>query len=339
VTALELVRRALTLVFVAVLALAGAGLLPLLAAIPLATAVTLALAAWIVRSHVTLRVAFDRQAWRALFAETLPYAIALSVAAVYFYVTVILMSLIASATQTGVFATSLRVTQAALAIPALLLTAIFPLMARARAGAESTESAPGGGPQSTPGAGVGKVVTVAAICGVWLSLALALGASFVIPLIAGHKADAAIGVLRIQSLVFVVSFVSTASALTLVALKRYRPLVFSSTGALLLNVVLGIVLIHADGARGGALADVLTETAAAIGLTLTVIRSVRGHEITARFVPPVLVAAGIAVAVLLLPIGSIAHVALATLIYFGVLLVLRAIPPEVTAALRSLRAR
>jgi O-antigen/teichoic acid export membrane protein len=327
-TALELVRRALTLLLVAGLALLGAGLLPLLAAVPLATALTLVLVARMVRSHVTLRVDFDWSVWRALFAETLPYAIALSIAAIYFYVTVILMSLIASATQTGVFATSLRVTQSALAIPALLLTAIFPLMARARADSDSGL-----------GAGVGRVVTVAAICGVWLSLATALGASFIVPLIAGHKADAAIGVLRIQALVFSVSFVSTASALTLAALERYRPLVVSSTGALLLNIALGVVLIEADGARGGALADVLTETAAMIGLTLTVVRSVPDHEITPRFVPPLVVAAGVAVATLLLPIGAVAQVVIATLVYFAVLAAFGAIPSEVTSAVRSLRTR
>src|SRR5205807_1070842 len=163
----------LTLLFVAVLALAGAGLVPLLAAVPAATALTLALVARLVREHVPLRISFDWQIWRELFTETLPYAIALSIAAIYFYVTVIMM---------------------------------------------------------------------------------ALGASFIIPLIAGSKGHAAIGVLRVQALVFIVSFISTASALALVSLRRYRALVISSTGALLLNIVLALVLIPAAGARGGALA-------------------------------------------------------------------------------------
>jgi O-antigen/teichoic acid export membrane protein len=339
VTAFELVRRVLTLLFVAVLALAGAGLLPLLAAVPLATVLTLVLVAWMVRTQVAVRISFDWQIWRALFAETLPYAIALSIAAVYFYITVIMMSLIASATQTGVFATSLRVTQAALAIPALLLTAIFPVMVRAHAHREgaSNPGAPDPGAPGTPGAGVGRVLTVAAICGVGLTLVMALGASFIIPLIAGSKGHAAIGVLRIQALVFIVSFISTASALTLVSLRRYRALVISSTGALLLNIVLALVLIPADGARGGALADVLTEAAAAVGLTLTVIRSVPAHEISARVLPPLLIAGGAALAVLALPIGALAHAVLASVIYLGALLLMGAIPSEVIAAARALR--
>jgi O-antigen/teichoic acid export membrane protein len=204
-------------------------------------------------------------------------------------------------------------------------------MARTHAGREGDEGA--------PGAGVGRLLTVAAICGVWLSLVMALGASFIIPLIAGSKGHAAIGVLRVQALVFAVSFLSTASALTLVSLQRYRPLLIASTGALLLNIVLALVLIPADGARGGALADVLTEAAAAIGLTLTVIRSVPAGEISARFLPPLLLGAAASLVVLALPIGALGPAAGATLIYFGALLLMRAIPREIIDAARGAIAR
>ncbi len=85
-----------------------------------------------VRSSLTIRLSFDWRAWRDMFAETLSFAMAVSIGAIYFYVTVLVMSLISSANQTGLFATSFRVTQVALTIPVLLLTAIFPLMSRER---------------------------------------------------------------------------------------------------------------------------------------------------------------------------------------------------------------
>src|SRR4029077_8503085 len=143
-------------------------------------------------------------------ADTVPYAIALSIAVIYLYVTVIVMSLIANAHQTGLFATSFRIVQAALTIPSLLLTAIFPLMVERREG----DSALGDS---------GKVFAVAVICGVWMSLVVALGATFIVDLIAPPAGRGAIPVLRIQGIVLALSFVSTSSALGLVALRRYGP--------------------------------------------------------------------------------------------------------------------
>lgn len=325
-TAVELTRRALALLLIGALALLGASLLPFLAASTVAGAVALGLLAWLVRSSITIRLSFDWRAWRELFAETLPYAIALSIAAIYFYVTVIIMSLIASSTQTGLFATSFRVTQVALAIPSLLLTAVFPLMARA-------------GPDQDGSLGytVGKVFTVAVICGVWMSLAIALGANFIIDVIAGSQGRGAVSVLRIQGIVLAVSFIFTSNALSLVSLRRYRPLMIASSSALVLNILLALALVPALGARGGAVADVVTEAMAAIGLTITVIRAVPAHNIKPSLAPPLALACAAAAVVLLLPIGSLARVIGATIIYFGTLLRAGAIPHEVIHAARRLR--
>jgi O-antigen/teichoic acid export membrane protein len=250
----------------------------------------------------------------------------MSVGAIYFYVTVIVMSLIASSPQTGLFATSFRVIQVALGVPLLLLTAIFPLMSREQTAQEA------GAPDI-----VGKVFTVAVIGGVWLSLAMALGASFIIDVIAGGKGRGAVSVLRIQGVVLTGSFISTSSALALISLRRYRPMIIASSLALALNVALGLALVPALGARGGALADVATEALVAIGLTAALMRAVPRHQIRASAVWPVLLAASLSATVWLVPIGSVARVLVATTVYFGALLLMGAIPQEVTEAARRLR--
>jgi O-antigen/teichoic acid export membrane protein len=321
-TVVDLSRRVVTLALVALVAALGAGLLSFLAVSTIATVAALVLMAWIVRRY-SVRLSFDWAVWRALFAETLPYAIALSIAVVYFYVTVILMSLIATPTQTGLFATSFRVTQVVIAIPGLLLTAVFPLLSRVHRKQEGD-----------PGVAVGKVFIVAIVCGVWMSLAIALGASFIVPLIAGSQGRGAVPVLRIQGLVLIGSFVSTSSALTLVSLRRYRSLIVVSSCSLALNIVLGLVLVPAVGAEGGALADVLTETIAAAGLTVVLMRAVSEHQITASFVPAVMLACVVSAGVLLLPIGAVAQVIGASALYLGTLLVTRTIPAEVVDAAR-----
>jgi O-antigen/teichoic acid export membrane protein len=325
-TVVELSRRLVTLALIALVALVGDGLLSFLAASTISTLAALALMAWIVHPYVTARLSFDWPVWRALFAETLPYAISLSIAVIYFYVTVIVMSLIASPTQTGLFATSFRVTQVAVAIPALLLTAVFPLMSRVHRDQ-----------QGDSGVAIGKVFTVAVLCGVWLSGAIALGASFIVPLIAGSQGQGAVPVLRIQGLVLIGSFVSTSSALTLVSLRRYRALIIVSSGSLVVNIVLGLLLVPALGAEGGALADVLTETMAAVSLTVILMRAVPGHQITISFVPAVVLACVVSAVVLLLPIGAVAQVIGASMLYLGTLLLTRSIPAEVIEAARRFK--
>jgi O-antigen/teichoic acid export membrane protein len=325
-TAIELSRRVLMLILIGALALLDASLLPFFAASTIAGAAALGLIALVVRSSIGIRLAFDRQIWRELFAETLPYAIALSIAAIYFYVTVIIMSLIATATQTGLFATSFRVTQVALAIPGLLLTAIFPLMTRTRR------------EQKAQGDMVGKVFTVGVICGVWMSLAVALSAPFLISVIGGSQARGAVAVLRIQGIVLTVGFLSTSNAFHLVSLRRYRPLLISSASALAFNILLALVLVAALGARGGAIADVVTEVIQATVLTAVVMHAVPDHQIKASFVPPLILAVALSASVALVPVGSVAQVIAATIIYFGVLLLTGTIPDEVIAAARRVRA-
>jgi O-antigen/teichoic acid export membrane protein len=325
-TLVDLSRRVLVLLLIGGLALLSRSLLPFLAASTVAGAVALALLARIVRSSITIRLRFDWQVWRELFAETLSFAIAVSIGAIYLYVTVIIMSLIASATETGLFATSFRVTQVALTIPILLLTAIFPLMSR-----EQNGEAPAAGEM------VGKVFTVALICGVWMSLAMALGASFIIDVVAGSQGRGAASVLRIQGLVLTASFISTSSTLALVSLRHYRAMIIASSSALALNILLALILVPALGAQGGAVADVLTETVVAFGLTVVVMQAVPRHQIRVSVVPSLVLASALSATVLLLPVGSVAHVIVASIIYFGVLLLMRTIPEEVTNAARHLR--
>jgi O-antigen/teichoic acid export membrane protein len=327
-TAVDVTRRLIALLLIAGLAIAGARLLPFFAISIASGAVALLLLARMVRASITLSVSWDWTRWRALFAETLPFALAVSIGAVYFYVTIIVMSLIASALQTGFFATSFRVTQVALAIPAIALTAIFPLMTREQGdrGDQLDDT-------------MGKVLDVAVIFGIWMSLSMAIGAGFIIDVLAGgHRGHGAVSVLRIQGLVLTASFVSVSSMFGLLALRRYRQMLAATSSALALNIILGLILIPSLGARGGAIADVSTETVMAAGLTIALVRALPRHGITAAIVPSLLIATAVAASVWLLPVGAVASVVLATILYFGVLLIMGSVPDEVTRVARRLRA-
>jgi O-antigen/teichoic acid export membrane protein len=324
--AVDITRRLTGLLLIGALALFGASLLSFLAVSIASGTVAVLLLAWLVRAQVTLRVNLHWRKWRALFADSLPFAVAASIGALYFYVTIVVMSLIASAVQTGYFATSFRVVQVALALPVIALTAIFPLIAQR-----------GSDQELGVGLMMGKVVNVAVIFGVWMSLALAVGAHVIIDVVAGTSGHRAIPVLRIQGLVLTASFVSVSCMLGLLALRRYRPMLIATSAALVLNVALGLLLIPTLGARGGAIADVATETMVAAGLTVALIRALPRRELSAVVVPSVILAVATATAVLLLPLGTILQVILATIVYFGILLIAGTIPDEMINAARSLR--
>jgi Na+-driven multidrug efflux pump len=90
------------------------------------------------------------------------------------------------------------------------------------------------------------------------------------------------------------SFISTSSALGLISLHRFRTMIVASSCALVFNIVLGIVLVSSLGAEGGALADVLTETLMAIGLTVVLMRAVPRRQVGASsFVPPLVLASAL----------------------------------------------
>jgi O-antigen/teichoic acid export membrane protein len=132
------------------------------------------------------------------------------------------------------------------------------------------------------------------------------------------------------------SFMSTSSGLALISRRRYRMMLIASATALLLNVLLALLLIPTLGARGGALADVVAETAVAIELTIVLARTVPIRWSPISIVRPPILAAGVSSSVLLLPVGAAARAFGATLIYFSLLLLMRAIPAEVMSAFRRI---
>ena len=108
---IDVTRQAVSVVLIVALVLAGASLLPFfVVAIPAGLA-ALALTAMLVRRQIPLAPILRGPERWPLIRDTLPYAAAIAVNTVYFRVTIVVMSLIAAAEETGYFATSFRVTE------------------------------------------------------------------------------------------------------------------------------------------------------------------------------------------------------------------------------------
>jgi O-antigen/teichoic acid export membrane protein len=324
VTFIELVRQLVTVALIVALVTAGATLVPFLA-IPIAAgAVTALITAALVRGLVPLRPSGELAVWLGLAREALAFVVATAVYTLYFRVAVIVVSLIATEEVLGYFGASFRIVEVLILIPSIAVGAAFPIFAR------SARDDPG-----RLAYGVQRTFEVATIFGAWMGLALALAAPFAIGVVAGSNFGEAIPMLRLQSVALASAFVTQAFGYALLSMRHHRPLLVFSAAMLIVTAGLTVVLTHAYGGEGAAIAVSVGELVYAVGLGVSYSRASPRGGPALGVLTRVAVAAGASVGVALVVGGpSFLQAVVASLVYFGLLLALRAIPQELLRELR-----
>ncbi|HWF33218.1 MAG TPA: oligosaccharide flippase family protein [Solirubrobacteraceae bacterium] len=327
-SAAELIRQLVNVGLLVGLVLAGAGVLPLLAVAIPASAVSLACTVPLVRGRVSFEPSFHVGRLWSLLRETVPWAVISAVNVVYFRISIVLMSIVASALQTGYFATSFRITEVLVGIPGLVIGAAFPILARAhRDDRDRFDFASG------------RIFELALVAGTWLVLCLEVGAAFAIHVLAANKADPAIVVLRIQGAAVLATFVAVACGFPLLTLRHYRAVLLSNLGALFISAALTLALAPSLGARGAGVAALVAELGLAISQAAMLKRFSAGFEPRFTTVALVLLAgAAAAAAGIALPVHPLIGVVVASIVYFGALRSLGRFPPEILELLSSRRA-
>ena len=258
---IDLVRQLVTLLLILGLVLAGADVVAFLAVTIPAGAVGLLPTLLIVRKTITLRPAFHPRRWLPLVRDTAVFAVAIAVNTVYFRVTLIIMSLVTSARETGYFAISYRITEVLIAVPGLLMGAAFPIISRAVR-------------LDTPRfvAAAGRLFELGLFLGALLSVCLMLAAPFAIQLLVGVAHHPSVGVLQIQSWALTPAFVATATGYPLLSMQRNRGTLLANCVSLAVAVALALVLARTHGAQGAALAAVTADCALAVTNTIMLVR-------------------------------------------------------------------
>ena len=325
VTTVELVRQGANVALIVALVVAGATLLPFLSVTIATGLLALVLTTVLVRRLVPLRPSFHASEWWALAKDAIPFVAATAIFAVYFRISVVLMSLVSSELETGYFATSYRIVEIFLMVPGLLVGALFPVIARAARDDEARLAY-----------AVRRIFEVAVILGAGFALCIALGAETIIDLVAGDEGGPSVPVLRIQGLAIVATFLAIGCGYPLLSLRRHRALLVSNTVALAASVVLTLVLGSAYGAQGAAIATVAAELALALSTAVLLVRARGGLRLPLGVLPPVAVALAVAASVTLVPgLPDAAAAVVAGAVYFGVLLALGRVPRELLEALRA----
>jgi O-antigen/teichoic acid export membrane protein len=259
-----------------------------------------------------------------LLRAVLPFAAAVAIGTVYLRITVILMSLLATPVETGYYATSYTVISVLIAIPAITVGATLPVLARAARD-----------DHERLGYVLERLSEVTLIVGVWIGLALVLGAEFVIHVLAGGKSSTAVAVLQIQSVALVTQFVAATWQYGLLSLHRHRALLFITVSSLAISVCATVILVPLLEARGAAIAFSAAELSLAISSFVLLKRARPELRFSSRIPVRVLVAAACGAAVLLVPnLSSLARALIASVIYLLVLAALRGVPAELLLALR-----
>lgn len=321
----DLLRNGVMTLLIVALVLAGAGIVPLLAVITPACLAALLLTARLVRGSMPLRPSFHVAALAPLLRETFPFAVAIALSSVYFRVTVVVMSLEATALQTGYFSTSFRVVEILISLPVLVIGAAYPIIIRAE------RDDPDRFAYATR-----RVFELSVLVGVWVALALELGARFVTDVLGGQAAAPAAPVLRIQGLAVMGTFVAVACAFPLLSLRRYSALLLANLLGLVVTLAASLSLVPVLHERGAAIATVAAELTLASAVVVALVRARPDLRLPLGIVPLALVAGGVGVgAGYLVGVHPVVEVLVGTGVYALVLALLGRFPPEIGHTVRA----
>jgi O-antigen/teichoic acid export membrane protein len=184
------------------------------------------------------------------------------------------------------------------------------------------------------------VFDVALIVGAWVALSLAIGSHLIIEIVAGARFMPSAPVLAFQGVAVGAVFVSSVWAYSLLSLGLHRTILIFNLSLLAAVAAVVAILAALDGAVGAAIGTAAVEVASAIAGAV-VLAHARPHlRLSLRILPKVALATFIgATPALLGSVPVIGRVFLSTFLYTLVLLLLRALPPDLLAILPSFRTR
>jgi O-antigen/teichoic acid export membrane protein len=318
----DLIRQVVTAAGIIALALLGSELNAYFWVAVVAAAATLGFTAYVVRGRVPLRPAFDRRMWRSLLANSVPFAVAASVGAIYFRVVILVVELLSTKTQVGLFGASFRVIEVLLIVPLLVVGSAFPIFARS-ANSDAQRF----------GYALQRMLDATLILGATMALLLVVGAPVALRIVAGPQYEAAAGVLRWHGLALLFSCCGAVFGYGLLSLKAYRGLLAANFAALLVNIVAAVILVQVDGAQGGALSTLAGEITLVVVGAVALARARGGVRLTIPGGPRLALAAALAAAPALVLKPLPATIAAAA-IFALLVLVLRVVPQELVVEAR-----
>ncbi len=324
VTLTELVKQSTIVAGIAALAVLEAPLLAFFAVHVSTGVAVLALTTVLVGRGSRVWPAFELPEWRRLLVESWPVAVGLVLNVLFVRVLVILCTLLVSETEVGLFATSYRILEAVIALPAIMVGAAYPILVHAAAGdADRLRYA------------MQRVGEVSLLAAAFCTIGFALAAEPIVVILGGAEYRDAVPVLRLQSFALLGAFMFQVWVFGLLSLQRQRALIAVNGLGLVGVLVLGLLLIPWVGAPGAALAAVIGEAILALSALVMLVRARGSLRPDFGYVPRIGLAAAIGGGVgLLVGLPDLIAATVACVVYLAVAWRLRTVPDELLEAAR-----
>ena len=322
---IDIARQLATTVAIVLLVVAGAALEPFFAVYTIGLVVMLAATLVPAGRWRRLRPEFDRARWGELLRQTALFAIATAVGVIYFQVAIVSTSLLADAEEAGLYGAAFRVLELANGVPWLLVTAAFPVIARAAA----TDAA-------RLRHALQKLFDVALLAGGLFTVAVVVGAPVATAFLGGDKLDPAIDVLRVLGLALPFRFLVATWSFALLSVHADRGLLAANGLALTVAVVLSLALIPPLGAMGAAYVTTVLEAVLTAALAVALVRARPDLRPQVAGLPRFLACLAVALAAgLVVPLPAVPATLLAMALYTAAMAATGGIPGEVREAVRE----
>jgi O-antigen/teichoic acid export membrane protein len=318
---LDLMRQAILTALAAAFVLLNFEMLAFLAAPIPTNLVLLAATLWLVRRSMPMSASFSIGPWRKLAGSSFAVAAATATGVVYSQIAIVLMSVISTQTQTGLFSASFRIFAVLAAIPGMLVASVLPILSRAAHG--SRERLQGG---------LQRTCEVSTVLGAGLAALTLVGAPVAISVVAGPQFDGSIDVLRLHAIALLPTAVIAFAGYGLMSLAGFRTILVCNLVGLLVTAALVAVLGATDGATGAAVGNLAGESTLALLFVMALMR--RGFRLHWRVPLLACVAAGLTVGIgFAVPAGSVVQLLVATVVFCALTFGLGLVPEELLAML------
>lgn len=262
--------------------------------------------------YVNVRFLFRFRSWSRLWWEALPTGMAALVITLYFKIDTIMLSLMKTSGDVGIYGVAFKVFEMVLALPGFFAVSFFPVLSRFVAGErEKVQTI------------LQKAFDLLALAALPLTAGVHLLAPQIVALIGGPQFAEAALPLKILILGGAFAFMNTMLGYTLIAMRKQHRLLQLGIGSLIANVLLNLLLIPRFSYIGAAAATSVCELSIFV-VALSLVKRSSGFAPSLRIASKGAISTS-AMALVLLPIISINPFLLALLggaVYFGVLYLL-----------------
>lgn len=324
--AADVVYRVISLTLVAILA-AGflfGGRTPVafrLDAVLLASTIGLLVSAIVIYQGATRLVAivprWDRNLALVMIRDAAPLALVSVLGIIHYRIDVLILSQMRSMSTVGLYGVATKVLDVSIAVAALFMGLVFPVLSRRVAGDRALLQR-----------AFGKTVDILLIAGLGAAVFLAILAPLAVRILTHRDFQGAVAPVSIIAWAIPITFLATAFTQMVVAANKQLSAVPLAIAAILLNVVLNLILIPRMGASGPALATDISESLNTVGMAVIMFRHY-GFGPSPDGLVKIAIAAAIAGTALVYgrPLGAAFAIPLAIIVYLVGLALFRVVTP------------